>query len=298
IMHPARVFVIGALGAWALALASPLAATSEQSLRDKFFVSGGIRIHYVESGHGAPVVLIHGLAGSVERHWLNSGILAGLAADHRVIALDLRGHGKSGKPHDPKAYGREMSRDVIRLLDHLRIQRADIVGFSLGAIIAADLLTTHEDRCRSVALVAHPPLPAWDSTMAASVARTLEGPDPFTFLVRSVAPAGEPPSEEEVRTTARSLLASNDPHALAALQPGLRELVVSKASMQQARVPVLGVIGSLDNNVAALRYVATIVPGMKLVVVDGATHTGARGILRRPELMSALRSFLERSPSE
>src|SRR5262249_45276317 len=74
IMHPARVFVIGALGAWALALASPLAAASEQSLRDKFFVSGGIRIHYVESGHGAPVVLIHGLAGSVERHWLNSGI--------------------------------------------------------------------------------------------------------------------------------------------------------------------------------------------------------------------------------
>src|SRR5262245_56603000 len=124
-MHPARVFAIGVLGAWALALTSSLAAVPEPPLRDKFFVSGGIRIHYVESGHGAPIVLIHGLAGSVERHWLNSGILAGLAADHRVIALDLRGHGRSGKPHDPRAYGKEMSRDVIRLLDHLQIQRAD-----------------------------------------------------------------------------------------------------------------------------------------------------------------------------
>src|SRR5262249_5585896 len=130
-MHPTRVLMIGALGAMALAIASPLTVASERPLRDKFFVSGGIRIHYVESGHGAPVVLLHGLAGSVERHWLNAGILAGLAADHRVIALDLRGHGKSGKPHDPKAYGKEMSRDVIRLLDHLQIQRADIVGFSL-----------------------------------------------------------------------------------------------------------------------------------------------------------------------
>src|SRR5262249_7920050 len=160
-------------------------------------------------------------------------------------------------PHDPKAYGKEMSRDVIRLLDHLQIQRADIVGFSLGAIIAADLLTTHEDRCHSVTLVAHPPLPMWDSTMAASVARTLEARDPFPSLIRPVAPGGKPPSEDEVRRTARGLLASNDPHALAALQPGLRELVVSQASLRETRVPVLGIIGSEDNNLAALRYVAS-----------------------------------------
>jgi pimeloyl-ACP methyl ester carboxylesterase len=111
------------------------------ALPDRFFDSNGVRIRYVEQGQGPPVVLMHGYTGNLERHWINPGVFANLANDYRVIAVDCRGHGKSGKPTSPRAYGAEMGKDIIRLLDHLKIRRAHIVGFSMGAIIAGHLLT-------------------------------------------------------------------------------------------------------------------------------------------------------------
>ena len=113
--------------------------------QDKFFDSSGVRIRYVERGTGEPVVLIHG-NGSTLESWVDAGVMPNLAKDYRVIALDARGHGQSGKPREANAYGSEMGLDVVRLLDHLGIQRAHIVGYSMGAHITAQLLTTHPER--------------------------------------------------------------------------------------------------------------------------------------------------------
>jgi len=101
--------------------------------QDKFFDSNGVRIRYVEQGNGDAIVLVHGFGVTLER-WIASGVLPNLARDYRVIAFDVRGHGKSGKPPDLNAYGREIDLDAIRLLDHLRIQRAHIIGHSMGAL--------------------------------------------------------------------------------------------------------------------------------------------------------------------
>src|SRR5687767_11716564 len=84
--------------------------------QNRFFDAGGVRIRYVEAGKGAPVVLVHGFTGDIERSWVGTGVLPDLARDYRVLALDLRGHGHSDKPHDAKAYD-ELGLDVIRLLD-------------------------------------------------------------------------------------------------------------------------------------------------------------------------------------
>jgi pimeloyl-ACP methyl ester carboxylesterase len=116
------------------------------SADDQFFDSNGVRIRYVDQGSGPPVVLIHGFSGSLDTGWVETGVLPNLATDYRVIALDCRGHGKSDKPHDPQSYGLQMSEDVVRLLDHLNISRAHIVGHSMGAGIVAKLLITHPDR--------------------------------------------------------------------------------------------------------------------------------------------------------
>src|SRR6476469_4469889 len=89
------------------------------SAQDKFFNSNGVQIRYVDQGSGEPVVLVHGYTGNIERGWIDTGVFANLSKDHRVIAFDARGHGKSGKPHDPKAYGNEMAQDIGRLMDHL-----------------------------------------------------------------------------------------------------------------------------------------------------------------------------------
>ena len=88
---------------------------------DSFFDSNGVKIHYTVQGKGEPVLLIHGFTASIPLQWGLPGITAALAKNYQVIAFDNRGHGRSGKPHDPKQYGKEMVEDAVRLLDHLHI---------------------------------------------------------------------------------------------------------------------------------------------------------------------------------
>jgi pimeloyl-ACP methyl ester carboxylesterase len=113
--------------------------------QDQYFDSSGVRIRYIDRGKGEPVVLLHGNGGSLQG-WIDAGIVASLERDYRVIAFDARGHGKSGKPHEVSAYGRQMGLDVIRLLDHLGLTRAHFVGYSMGASIFGTLVTTHSSR--------------------------------------------------------------------------------------------------------------------------------------------------------
>src|SRR5881409_3760238 len=124
----------------------------EDRPQDRFLNSNDIRIRYVDEGDGPAVVLVHGYLGNIERHWIKSRVFADLVKDHRVVALDCQGHGKSDKPARPDAYGAEMGEDIVRHLDHLHIARAHIVGFSMGAIIAGHLLTTDPDRFLSATL--------------------------------------------------------------------------------------------------------------------------------------------------
>lgn len=116
------------------------------------FDSNGTKIVYFTQGKGEPVVLIHGWLSSAGVNWALPGTSTHLAKDFQVIALDVRGHGLSDKPTKDEAYGPELVEDVVRLLDHLKIKKAHIVGYSMGGIIAANLASKHPDRVRSVTL--------------------------------------------------------------------------------------------------------------------------------------------------
>jgi pimeloyl-ACP methyl ester carboxylesterase len=116
------------------------------------FDANGVKIAYFVQGKGEPVVLIHGWLSSAGMNWALPGTSALLAKDYRVIALDVRGHGWSDKPTDEKAYGPELVEDVVRLMDHLKIKKAHIVGYSLGGIIAGNFIAKHPGRARSAAL--------------------------------------------------------------------------------------------------------------------------------------------------
>lgn len=265
------------------------------TLEDRFFDSNGVRIRYVEEGRGPAVVLIHGYTGNGDRHWVNTGVFASLAADHRVIAIDCRGHGKSAKLRDPAAYGAEMSRDVVRLLDHLDIRRAHVVGFSMGAFIAGHLMASEPDRLLSATLVAHHPIRTWtaaDERETEAEARDLESDTPFRSLIVGVSPPGSPPAEAEIRKLSQALAAANDPAALSAYHRGRRTLAVTDASLKAVRVPVLAVIGSDDPSIAGVKDLQRIMPRLSLVVIEDATHGGERGVLRRGEFLYALRTFL------
>lgn len=130
---------------------SPVPLQPKEPLKDQLFSSNGVEIRYVEDGGGTDaVILLHDRGSSIEEQWIDTGIMGTLVHQQifRVIAMDLRGHGKSGKA----SFGAEAARDVVRLMDHLKIARAHIVGYGLGANIAAWLATAHADRLLTVTL--------------------------------------------------------------------------------------------------------------------------------------------------
>ena len=142
------------LSFFTLALVSLVPALVSRAEHPKFqtFDSAGVPIRYTVEGEGDPVVLIHGLTASADLNWRLPGVIKTLAPHFRVIAFDARGHGGSGKPKAESAYGVEMEEDVVRLLDHLHIQKAHIVGYSMGGMITMKLLTRHPERVRSALL--------------------------------------------------------------------------------------------------------------------------------------------------
>lgn len=130
---------------------SPVPLPPPVPLKDQFFSSNGVDIRYVEDGAGDdPVILLHDLGSSIEEQWIDTRIMGSLVFQgiFRVIAMDLRGHGKSGKAK----LDAEAARDVVRLMDHLKIPRAHIVGYGLGANIATYLSVAHADRLITMTL--------------------------------------------------------------------------------------------------------------------------------------------------
>ena len=131
------------------ALACVALAPAAAAAADGYFDASGVKLHYVTLGTGEPVVLIHGLYSSEKMNWELPGIVKRLATRYEVIALDMPGHGLSDKPDQADAYGLAMVEDVVRLLDHLKIRKAHVVGYSMGGMIVMKLLATHPDRVAS-----------------------------------------------------------------------------------------------------------------------------------------------------
>jgi pimeloyl-ACP methyl ester carboxylesterase len=279
------------LGLFAL----PLFAPDLVSAQDQFFDSNGVRIRYVDQGSGPPVVLLHGFSGNLDGSWVETGVLPNLATDYRVIALDYRGHGKSDKPHDPKSYGIQLSQDVVRLLDHLNIPRAHIVGHSMGAGITAQLLTTNPDRFLTATLSGSAGRQTWTTQDAAAAeleAVEFEQGIPFRSVILRTAPTNQPkPTDEQIQAQSQQRLARNDRFAMAAVVRSRGEQTFSAAQMATVQVPALGLIGSADANLAAMQQLTSVLPTLKVVVIEGATHGGALGVTRRPEFVDNFRAF-------
>ena len=272
-----------------------LFALDRVSAQDQFFDSNGVRIRYVEQGSGPPVVLLHGFSGNLDTGWVETGVLPNLATDYRVIAFDSRGHGKSDKPHDPQSYGLQMGQDVVRLLDHLHIARAHIVGHSMGAGITAKLLTTNPDRFLTATLSGSAGRQRWtpeDAAAAEVEAVEFEQGVPFRSVILRNAPTDQPkPTEEQIQAESQRRLARNDRLAMAAIVRSRGEQTVSAAEMAAVQVPTLGIIGSADGNLAAMQQFASVFPTLKVVVIEGATHGGTLGVTRRPEFVDNFRAF-------
>jgi pimeloyl-ACP methyl ester carboxylesterase len=228
-----------------------------------FFDSDGVKIHYETFGQGKPIVLVHGFPLSMDLNWVGTKWVEPLQPVRRVVGLDCRGFGDSDKPHDPEAYGLEnMAGDVLRLMDHLSIGKADLFGYSVGAIISAYLLINHSERFTSVILGGAGNFfdPGREEQMRKSVDYLLvDDPsqitDPFGKTFRAIADG----------------IPNNDRLALAACAQRLFE-PVEPADFAGVDIPVLFISGANDTEGGGPAAVAAATPGAKLVLIPDTNH--------------------------
>jgi len=272
-----------------------LTALGPASLRagEGFFDSAGVKIHYLTAGEGPPVVLIHGFAVNPELQWMFPGIMGALAKDYRVIAMDCRGHGRSDKPRAVKDYGPAMAEDVVRLLDHLRIKKAHVVGYSMGGFIALRLAVSHPERLLSVTTGGAGWAPEVDeelNELIDRIASSLEEGKGITPLIDYLTPSNRlPPTADQLRTVNAIMLSLNDAKALAAAMRGLKDLWIPEDQLRANKVPTLAIVGSEDPLKKGVDQLKGRLENYQCVVIPGADHMNA---FAKPQFLQATRHFL------
>lgn len=256
-------------------------------------VSDNVRLHYTDEGAGTPVILVHGFAANIDMNWRAPGALDGLAEDYRVIALDNRGHGLSSKPHDPEAYGQEMVDDVIRLMDHLELEKAHVVGYSMGGFITLKLLTQYPERLLSAA----PCGMAWQAmneengNFLLTLASSLEEDGSMQPLFDRLTPEGREMSAFRYATIDFMIGLGNDKIALAKLMRSFPAFEVSEEALKSSTVPTLTVVGSVDPLAEGVEEMHAMMPHHELVLLEGEDHISA---VRSPGFLEAVRAFLKK----
>jgi pimeloyl-ACP methyl ester carboxylesterase len=231
------------------------------------FKNNNVEIAYLDEGEGEPIVLIHGFASTKEVNWVAPSWVTTLTrAGRRVIALDDRGHGQSSKLYDPAEYHTTlMAEDVRALLDHLKIERADVMGYSMGARITAFLSLKHPGRVRSAIL-------------GGLGSKLVNG----VGLPEDIAIALEAPSLADVTDTMGRMFRAfadqtkSDRRALAACIRGTRQ-TLTEQEVAQIKVPMLIAVGTADPIAGSPHELAALVPGAKALDIPGRDHMLAVG---------------------
>ena len=233
----------------------------------------GVSIAYDDSGGpGAPMLLIHGFSSNRQEAWKRTGWYAAFAQrGQRVVALDLRGHGESGKPHDPSAYAGEIVlSDIVGLLDHLGVEWANVLGYSMGARLALGLALQHRERVGYLIVggvgerLFDPPLPGDPMALAMEAAGVEAISDPLLQSFRQFA-------DEQ----------GEDRMALAAFMRG-RTGTVDRDSLSTIGAPALVVAGSRDDLAGDPQALADAIPGARALTLAGCDHFNAipHGLLK------------------
>jgi pimeloyl-ACP methyl ester carboxylesterase len=231
------------------------------------FQHDNVEIAFLDEGEGEPIVLVHGFASNATVNWVLPGWLGSLtAAGRRVIALDNRGHGASTKLYDPAAYHSIlMAADIRALLDHLGLERADVMGYSMGARITAFLALEDPQRVRS-------------AIFGGLGSRLIDGmgdPD-------DVAQALEAPSLDAVNDPRARMFrvfaeqTKSDLRALAACMRGSSQ-TLTRAEIATIRVPALVALGTKDAIGGSAPELANLLPAGRALEIPGRDHMTAVG---------------------
>ncbi|UVS79836.1 alpha/beta fold hydrolase [Actinokineospora sp. UTMC 2448] len=249
----------------------------------------GLRMYYEIHGSGDPVVLLHGALSGIETSF--GALLPLLAKNRQVIAVEFQGHGRTADVDRPLTYP-QLADDVAALLRHIGVDRADVLGYSMGGGIALELAMRHPDAVRKLVL--------------ASVTYTVDGCHPGLFEgMAELTPdmlVGTPFEEEYLRL-------APDPQAFPALVEKVKGFDLSwrgwsEEAVRAITAPTMVLIG--DSDLARPEHAVEMfrlfgggvfgdvagLPDAQLAVLPGTTHVG---ITQRAEWIAPMvDEFLDR----
>ena len=276
-MRPFAFALIALVAAPALAedrwMSIPKPAAMPTAVSSGMAAVNGIQMYYATYGAGDPVLLIHGGLGHGD---IWAAQVADLMKDHLVIVADSRGHGRSSRTAEPFGYDL-MSADYLALLDFIKIDKVDLVGWSDGGIIGLDIAMSHPERL--------------DHLFAQAANITTDGVDPavatdavfgayITWMSADYAAMSPTPDQFDPFVAQIS--------EMWATQPNWTDEQVAAI-----KVPTAVVAGEYDE--AILRphteKIAALIPGSTLVILPGASHFA---MLQAPEdYTAAVRAFID-----
>jgi pimeloyl-ACP methyl ester carboxylesterase len=256
-----------------------------------YFNNNGVRIYYEIEGEGPPVVVIHGFSGSLVDSWKDTNLIESLEDNYQLILLDCRGHGKSDKPHEVSAYGHKMVDDMIKLIDHLSIEKANLFGYSMGASIIYHLLLTKPEIVISAILGGF--------VLNLNEKEILKGIENTKYIVDGLRAESVDQIKKPIARAFRRVAESrdNDLLALAAVQAGhlkdysdMMTPAQIRSSLKSINVPVMTVVGSSEILLGDKTLVAQLVPNACHFQIQGKDHLTATS---DPKFHMILKAFLD-----
>lgn len=231
------------------------------------FTTSGLELAYEVAGNGPPVLLIHGFASSGKVNWVDTGWVETLVeAGYQAITLDNRGHGQSDKPHDPERYyPTQMATDALALLDHLGIEQVAVLGYSMGARIAAFMAFNNPERV----------VAAIFGGMGMNLVNGLTDGNDIIAGLRA------PDLSDLTHPTARQFRifadhTGSDREALAACMETSRQ-PMARADVRRIEVPVLVAVGEADEMAGGPEALAELLPQGEALVIPRRDHMRATG---------------------
>lgn len=237
---------------------------AEKMERKSIISSDGEKLSYSTTGGGRPVILLHGFTMSSEM-WSSNGVVDILSPSARMIIPDIRGHGRSCRPHDSVRYGLNLVNDLALILDHERAAQADVVGFSAGAELGLRFATTHAARLTSLLIIGS----GWTQLEDMPIYRE---------------------HSNWARETGKAMTPDPDYDALDAFVEGVPDVIgLSKEELEGIAVRCAGVVGGEDSERKNLESLVGVIPDFTLKMLPGEPHETT---WRNPPIPGRIKNFL------
>lgn len=273
-----------------LALCGPLHLAADETEVETAlsFNSDGVSIQYAVHGDGEPLVLIHGFAGDDDQ-W--SSYVEPLSENFRIITMDCRGHGDSGKPQNTGAYGPRLVEDVVHLLDHLEISKAHIAGYSMGGMITLAAIERHPDRFISAVVGGYgwAEDPGELERAIRIIASDIENGRGFKSMIETLLPPDTEIPVIQIDMINALLMERNDMKALASAIRSFPQLRPDTDALRTNTVPTLALIGEHDVFVEEVQYMDTYMGELDVDVIEDANHMST---FISPRFYASMEQFL------